>query len=67
MNVAKGISALQLGRDLNVSYKAAYVLAHELREAMAADQARYQPEGEVEIDGAYFGGERRRAQLRSMK
>jgi len=56
VNAAKGISALQLGRDLNVSYKTAYVLAHKLREAMAADQARYQPKGEVEIDGAYFGG-----------
>jgi len=56
VNAAKGISALQLGRDLNVSYKTAYVLAHKLREAMAADQAKYRPKGEVEIDGAYFGG-----------
>ena len=56
VNAVKGISALQLGRDLDVSYKTAFVLAHKLREAMAADQARYQPKGEVEIDGAYFGG-----------
>lgn len=56
VNAAKGISALQLGRDLNVSYKTAFVLAHKLREAMAADQARYSPKGQVEIDGAYFGG-----------
>ena len=55
-NTAKGISALQLGRDLDVSYKTAFVLAHKLREAMAADQAKYQPKGEVEVDGAYFGG-----------
>ena len=55
-NAAKGISALQLGRDLDVSYKTAFVLAHKLREAMAADQAKYQPKGEVEVDGAYFGG-----------
>ena len=56
VNAVKGISALQLGRDLDVSYKTAFVLAHKLREAMSADQARYQPKGEVEIDGAYFGG-----------
>ena len=53
-NTAKGISALQLGRDLDVSYKTAFVLAHKLREAMAADQAKYQPKGHVEVDGAYF-------------
>ena len=40
VNAAKGISALQLGRDLDVSYKTAFVLAHKLREAMAADQAQ---------------------------
>ena len=56
VNAVKSISALQLGRDLDVSYKTAFVLAHKLREAMSADQARYQPKGEVEIDGAYFGG-----------
>ena len=44
-NAAKGLSALQLGRDLDVSYKTAFVLAHKLREAMAADQAKYQPQG----------------------
>ena len=55
-NAAKGISALQLGRDLDVSYKTAFVLAHKLREAMAADQAKYRPKGEVEVDGAHFGG-----------
>jgi transposase-like protein len=56
VNGAKGMAALQLGRDMDVSYKTAFVLAHKLREAMAADQAAYQPKGEVEVDGAYFGG-----------
>jgi transposase-like protein len=40
VNGAKGVSALQLGRDLDVSYKTAFVLAHKLREAMSADQAK---------------------------
>ena len=64
-NAAKGISALQLGRDLDVSYKTAFVLAHKLREAMAADQAKYQPKGHVEIDGAYFGGHRKPANFKA--
>jgi transposase-like protein len=61
----KGISALQLGRDLDVSDKTAFVLAHKLREALAADQARYQPKGHVEIDGAYFGGHRKPANFKA--
>ena len=63
-NAHKGISALQLGRDLDVSYKTAFVLAHKLREAMAADQAKYQPRGEVEIDGCHIGGSIRQASAR---
>ena len=55
-NGAKGVAALALGRDLNVSYKTAFVLAHKLREAMMADQENATLGGEVEIDGAYFGG-----------
>ena len=56
VNGAKGHSALQLSRDLDVQYKTAYVLAHKLREAMAAEQIDATVQGEVEIDGAYFGG-----------
>ncbi len=54
VNGAKGVSGLQLGRDLNVSYKTAFVLAHKMREAMAADQVGTLG-GTVEIDGGYFG------------
>lgn len=54
-NGAKGMSALQLGRDLGVQYKTAFVLAHKLREALGSLQAAQQLRGEVEIDGAYFG------------
>lgn len=59
VNGAKGHSALQLSRDLNCQYKTAFVLAHKLREAMAADATAEQIGGEgktVEIDGGYFGG-----------
>lgn len=56
VNGAKGISALQLSRDLDVQYKTAFVLAHKLREAMAAEANGRTLSGDVEIDGAYFGG-----------
>jgi transposase-like protein len=55
-NAAKGISALQLARDLNVQHKTAFVLAHKIREALAAETKGASLFGEVEIDGAYFGG-----------
>jgi len=56
VNAVKGISALQLGRDLDVQYKTAFVLAHKLREAIAKEQSEAQLSGMVEVDGAYFGG-----------
>lgn len=59
VNAVKGISALQLGRDLDVQYKTAFVLAHKLREAIGAEQAKVQLAGVVEVDGAYFGGHSR--------
>eukprot|EP00873_Tetraselmis_striata_P032486 jgi/Tetstr1/452750/TSEL_039786.t1 len=56
VNAVKGISALQLSRDLDCQYKTAFVMAHKLREALAAEVAEHELSGEVEIDGAYFGG-----------
>src|SRR5213078_1666657 len=58
-NGAKGHSALQLSRDLDCQYKTAFVLAHKLREAIAAevhDPAAPELAGEVHIDGLYTGG-----------
>ena len=59
VNAVKGISALQLGRDLGVQYKTAFVMAHKLRGSIAATQTKGELSGEVEIDGAYFGGHSR--------
>lgn len=56
VNGAKGVSMLQMSRDLDVQYKTAFVLCHKMREAMAAEQKAATVGGEVEIDGAYFGG-----------
>jgi transposase-like protein len=56
VNGAKGISALQLARDLDCQHKTAFVLSHKLREALAAEVKDAELSGGVEIDGAYFGG-----------
>lgn len=56
VNGAKGVSALQISRDLKVHYRTAYVLCHKLRESMAAKQLTWTLHGEVEIDGSYYGG-----------
>lgn len=56
VNGSKGMSAVQFSRDLDVQYKTAFVLAHKLREALAAETVAEMLHGEVEIDGAYFGG-----------
>jgi transposase-like protein len=56
VNGAKGVSALQISRDLDCQYKTAYVLCHKLREALGAEMAQEKVGGTVEIDGAYFGG-----------
>jgi transposase-like protein len=56
VNEAKGISALQLARDLDCQHKTAFVLAHKLRESMKAETHNMMLDGDVEIDGASFHG-----------
>jgi transposase-like protein len=58
-NEVKGKSLLALSRELDVQYKAAFVLAHKIREAMASGTKalRIGGDGKVaEVDGAWFGG-----------
>ena len=58
-NEVKGKNALALSRDLGTSYKAAFVLLHKLREAMASEMKGREIGGEgkvAEVDGGYFGG-----------
>jgi transposase-like protein len=67
VNAVKGVSALQMGRDLDVSYKAAWVLCHKLREAMASEMKGAVIGGQgktVEVDGMYTGGHIRPANLK---
>jgi transposase-like protein len=58
-NEVKGKSMLAMSRDLGLSYKAAFVLCHKMREAMAAEMRNRTLGGEgkvAEVDGGYFGG-----------
>ncbi len=55
-NAAKGLSALQICRDLGVQYKTAFVLVHKIRESLMAQRDETPLSGEVEMDGAYVNG-----------
>ena len=68
VNGAKGVSSVQLSRDLDCQYKTAWVLAHKLREAMALDvHTGEELGGEVEIDGMYNGGKIRPANMKEKR
>lgn len=59
VNEVKGKSMLAMSRDLGTSYKTSFVLAHKIREAMAAEVAQTRVGGEgrkAEVDAAWFGG-----------
>jgi len=56
INGAKGCSALQLSRVWGVDYKTAFVLLHKVRENIEAARNAGALSGNVEVDGAYFGG-----------
>jgi len=59
VNEVKGKAALALSRDLGVQYKTAFVMAHKLREAMAAEMRAVHLSGPgtvAEVDGCYVGG-----------
>lgn len=54
-NAKKGISAKQMQRDLEVTYKTAWYLNHRIREAMM-DSAPAVFNGVVEADATFIGG-----------
>jgi hypothetical protein len=53
-NAKKGISALQMQRDLKVNYRTAWHLNHRIREAMLSEQGLFG--GVVEVDATFHGG-----------
>jgi hypothetical protein len=52
-----GVSALELKRQLGVSYPTAWSIKHKLLQAMLERDADRQLTGVIEIDDAYWGGE----------
>ena len=50
----KGVSSMKLHRDLKVTQKTAWFMAHRIREAMEADGGLL--DGPIEIDETYVGG-----------
>lgn len=50
----KGISSLQLAKEIGVTQKTAWFMLHRLREACGSDLGRLQ--GIIEIDETYIGG-----------
>lgn len=56
-NAKKGVSAKQLQRDIEVSYKTAWYLSHRIREAMAVGNFSDEKlDGTIEIDETFIGG-----------
>ncbi len=53
-----GMSALQLMRDLGVSYRSAWLLKHKLMQVMFGQERERKLEALVQIDDVFVGGER---------
>lgn len=60
VNAKKGLSALQLKRDLKIAYKTAWYLSHRIRKAMGLiEAADDEPlSGTVEADETYMGSKK---------
>ena len=54
LTARKGISSLQLSKELNITQKSAWHLLHRIREACVG--GKFKLSGIVEIDETYFGG-----------
>lgn len=56
MTARKGISSLQLSKEISVSQPTSWYMLHRLRVACGEQMQAIPLSGEVEIDEAYFGG-----------
>ena len=64
----KGVSSMKLHRDLKITQKSAWFMAHRLREAFGSEEGLFT--GLVEVDETYIGGKRKNmsnAKRRKMK
>ena len=65
MTSLKGVSSMKLHRDLGITQKSAWFLAHRLRDAMMPERSIFA--GPVEADESYFGGKRKNMPLKKRK
>lgn len=63
VNGASGNAALRMRRDIGLSYKAAFVLGHKMREAVAESRTKRLMQGEVEADGVILKEHHRKPTL----
>ena len=54
VTACKGISSMQLAKEIGITQKSAWFVLHRFREACGPDLAKFQ--GIVEIDETYVGG-----------
>jgi transposase-like protein len=50
----RGISALQLSKKIDLSYKVAWTMLHKIRQAMKMRDAHYQLAGLIQVDDSFF-------------
>jgi len=55
----KGVSALQISRECNLTYKSALFLMHRIRYAMTEPDGQEKLRGTIEVDETYVGGKPR--------
>ena len=61
VTASKGMSALQISKHMGTTYHTAFYLLRKFRQVMLEQQeTQQQMLGEVEVDGAFFGGHVRR-------
>jgi transposase-like protein len=56
----KGVSSLQISRELGITYRSAWFMTHRIREAMKMPDGEPPLIGTVEVDETYVGGKPRK-------
>jgi transposase-like protein len=63
----KGVSSLQIARELDITHKSAWFMTHRIREAMRQEPMAGMLKGEVEADEVYIGGKPRHGSDKSKR